>query len=63
MLLVSLPLGMLLGCVWYRFCHFQKKRVGQQPRNTYEEVGRPANTAIMDMVNNDAYAMPIASVT
>ena len=57
-LLVSFPLGMLLGCVWYRFCHFKKKRVGQQPRNIYEEVEKPVNTAAMDMVNNDAYAIP-----
>ena len=56
-LLVSLPLGIMFGCCYSKFCHFQKQRAKQLP--TYEEVKVNAETlAAMNMIRNEAYSLP-----
>ena len=62
MLLVSLPLGILLGCLFSRVCRFQKKKVSptSQPLPKYEEVELKIQPepVVMEMIENEAYARP-----
>ena len=62
MLLVSLPLGILLGCFCSKIFNFKKQRLTPTSQHCYEEVKLQKQPKFaMNMTDNEAYALPIGT--